>query len=883
MKEQKLLLILSQSLIGTGFFFLYVQHVRSIFESRTNIAYLTQLERESLLRREDSLYYSFYKTLTEEADFWSGYDKLKNLTGIEYPQNVNVIQRFHVLPELIIGYLYHLLRRYAFTENFPIFSCWRSNDVRLPLEHRHCDGVGQPMQFYLECVWLLGGVTVLVIYIYGTLLSENIFGGIYAVVSYIMFHSFASKIYDYPMARENFAFPIIFMQIYYLCLCIDRITERKAYHMRIFITIKLTLLTALALLCWQFSSVIFATQVLIMMAPWTSSSILEVVSSTFTIDYAISQLIATSLAYYCSFSNKKYIFAWHIGPAIGLLYLSIERQVKPQSPNSGISLKTIWAGLLAAISVQATLYDMLERTGFARSVDNGFALYRDLIVQWSFQAKVSFTNSIAACNPAYQNLNIAHLWELIKTLIVKPYCMYGVVMLAKFFRKWRKGTEKKTPSRDNVERAKKYVLEDFLEENHISMVDMSNKETENDLNVCLKLLEDCDYDYNRYKQERTKSKNNKVVEHEEFMNNIKLLKEQIKEGNQRRDHDNRNISKINHFENSREQQEESTDGNLKPSISEDKATINSNSIPVASKDEMNDSVNGTNSGTFTGSSGMPNSMKNSDGNKNTRRSRYKSSDCADSKADYYSDIFSFQYVYSFVQMAVFTALGLSIKKLFFLCFTQGCVIAPTICSKFWYRKQRNIFWAVSLAVFLTSMANPGLVNIREEYFPTRQGYVSDDLDSMLEWIKINTERDAVFAGPIDIIGTVHLVTRRPIVNHAHLEIRHIHERNEHVYSVFSRQQSSDIYNQYSQLKVQYLIISLKDCSNEIRDECDLLSIWDDLQPSNRKYPQFCSELANKNIPSFLKVFSNDYYGIIKMFSQSVQINLKLSKMPEKVM
>ncbi|XP_050328547.1 C-mannosyltransferase dpy-19 homolog isoform X1 [Bactrocera neohumeralis] len=876
MKEQKLLLILSQSLIGTGFFFLYVQHVRSIFESRTNIAYLTQLERESLLRREDSLYYSFYKTLTEEADFWSGYDKLTNLTGIEHPQNVNVIQRFHVLPELAIGYLYHLLRRYAFTENFPIFSCWRSNDVRLPLEHRHCDGIGQPMQFYLECVWLLGGVTVLVIYIYGTLLSENIFGGIYAVVSYVMFHSFASKIYESPMARENFAFPIIFMQMFYLCLCIDRITERKAYHKRLFITIKLTLLTALALLCWQFSSVIFATQILIMMAPWTPSSISEVVSSTFTIDYAISQLIATSLAYYCSFSNKKYIFAWHIGPAIGLLFLSIERQVKPQTPNSGISFKTIWAGLLAAISVQGTLYDMLERTGFARSIDNGFALYRDLIVQWGFQAKVSFSTSLAACNPAYQNLNIGHLWELIKTLIVKPYCMYGVVMLAKFFRKWRKGSEKKNPSKDNVERAKKYVLEDFLEENHISMGDMSNKETENDLNECLKLLKDCNYDYNRYKQEKTKSKNNKVIEHEEFMNNIKLLKEQIKEGT-------RNISKINHSENSEKQEEELTDGNVKPSISEDKATIKSDSIPAAPNVEINDSENDTNNDTFTDSSGMPSGIKSGDGNKNTRRTRLKSSDCEASKADYHSDITGFHYVYSFVQMAVFTALGLSIKKLFFLCFTQGCVIAPTICSKFWYRKQRNIFWAVSLAVFLTSMVNPGLVNIREEYFPTRPGHASDDLDSMLEWIKINTERDAVFAGPVEIIGTVHLVTRRPIVNHAHLEIRHIHERTEHVYSVFSRQQSSDIYNQYSQLKVQYLIISLQDCSNEIRDECDLLSIWDDLQPSNRKYPQFCSELANKNIPSFLKVFSNDYYGIIKMFSQSVQINLKLSKMPEKVM
>lgn len=65
------------------------------------------------------------------------------------------------------------------------------------------------------------------------------------------------------------------------------------------------------------------------------------------------------------------------------------------------------------------------------------------------------------------------------------------------------------------------------------------------------------------------------------------------------------------------------------------------------------------------------------------------------------------------------------------------------------------------------------------------------------------------------------------------------------------------------------------------DECDLLSIWDDIQPAYRKYPQFCSELAIKNIPSFLKVFTNDYYAIIKMFSQSVQINLKYNKMPEK--
>lgn len=42
------------------------------------------------------------------------------------------------------------------------------------------------------------------------------------------------------------------------------------------------------------------------------------------------------------------------------------------------------------------------------------------------------------------------------------------------------------------------------------------------------------------------------------------------------------------------------------------------------------------------------------------------------------------------------------------------------------------------------------------------------------------------------------------------------ERTEHVYSIFSRQQSSDIYNQCSQLKIQYLIVTLSDCNNETK-------------------------------------------------------------------
>lgn len=38
-------------------------------------------------------------------------------------------------------------------------------------------------------------------------------------------------------------------------------------------------------------------------------------------------------------------------------------------------------------------------------------------------------------------------------------------------------------------------------------------------------------------------------------------------------------------------------------------------------------------------------------------------------------------------------------------------------------------------------------NIQEEYFPSNELKLGhDDLDTMLEWIKMNTEKDAVFAG-----------------------------------------------------------------------------------------------------------------------------------------
>ncbi|XP_043659223.1 C-mannosyltransferase dpy-19 homolog [Drosophila teissieri] len=866
MREPNLYVILSHALIGSGFFFLYVQHVRVIFETRTNIQQLNQLEREALLRREDALYYAFYKQLADGPDFWHGYEQLKNVTDIEYPHSVNVLERFYVLPELVTAYFYHVVR-----SGF--------------------NPMVQPMQFYLEFVWLMGGVTLLVLYLYGTLLSENIFGGIYGVISYLMFHSFVAKIYERPLARENFAFPFIFLQMFYLCICIGRIIHRQRHTSRLFMVFAMSLFTACALLSWQFSAFIFTTQILIMMTSWNVSSLPTGLVNAFMLDYSLSHLLGHALAFVMSHGNSQLLFTFQLSISLFLFLITVVRQLRhvrsrrlghAQDPLQGdyFSLKLIMLTLLLASTMQTTMLELLNRAGVVSVTVGAQRHFFDLCAHWALQVNIGFVAHLSACNPQYARVAWSELWQLVKTMIVKPYCMYGVVMLAMFFRRWRKsGAPVSAVTEEQRERARNYVLEDFLEEHRVSMGDMSNKETEKQLQKCFRLLKSCDHDYERYKRAQARLRKEQPPARDDFMQDIKRLRAQINRNSDKQRKERAQVTKEAGADEASTPTEEDRDPELEPKeenleqgsteTEPESAADPTETLPSTSAADEEEEPSDT--ATAAGCS------SNSSGQRRRKRSSSRRSSVVPTAN---AQILNMHYMYSFLQMVIFTFMGLAVRKLFFLSFTQGCVIAPTVCSKVWYHRQRNIFWSVSLAVFLLSMFDPGMVNIREEYFPTRYSKSGDDLDSMLEWIKLNTERDAVFAGPVDIIGTVHLTTKRPIVNHAHLEMRQMAERTEHVYSVYSRQQSSDIYNQCAQLKIQYLIISLDECTNEVRDDCDLLAIWDDEQPAYQKYPQFCHELLHKNVPSFLKVFANDHYGIIKMFSQSVQINLKHNKMPE---
>ncbi|NXT46517.1 D19L1 mannosyltransferase, partial [Pluvianellus socialis] len=223
-----------------------------------------------------------------------------------------------------------------------------------------------------------------------------------------------------------------------------------------------------------------------------------------------------------------------------------------------------------------------------------------------------------------------------------------------------------------------------------------------------------------------------------------------------------------------------------------------------------------------------------------------------------------QLVYHALQLLAFSVLAILIMRLKLFLTPHLCVMASLVCSKqlfgwlFCKIQPKTLVFAM-----LALMAIEGSANLQTQW--NIMGEFSNlPQEELLEWIKVNTRQDAVFAGAMPTMASVKLSTLRPIVNHPHYEDAGLRARTKVVYSMYSRKPAKEVKRELIKLGANYYILEESLCVSRKKPGCSMPEIWDVEDPANSGRIPLCTLMSKDSRPYFITVFENSNYRVLKI-------------------
>ncbi|KAM6338561.1 protein C-mannosyl-transferase DPY19L1 [Podargus strigoides] len=221
-------------------------------------------------------------------------------------------------------------------------------------------------------------------------------------------------------------------------------------------------------------------------------------------------------------------------------------------------------------------------------------------------------------------------------------------------------------------------------------------------------------------------------------------------------------------------------------------------------------------------------------------------------------------VYHALQLLAYSVLAILIMRLKLFLTPHLCVMASLVCSKqlfgwlFCKIQPKTLVFAI-----LALMAIEGSANLQTQW--NIMGEFSNlPQEELLEWIKVNTRQDAVFAGAMPTMASVKLSTLRPIVNHPHYEDAGLRARTKVVYSMYSRKPAKEVKKELIKLGVNYYILEESLCVSRKKPGCSMPEIWDVEDPANSGKIPLCTLMSEDSRPYFITIFENSNYRVLKI-------------------
>ncbi|XP_059841049.1 probable C-mannosyltransferase DPY19L4 isoform X2 [Hypanus sabinus] len=251
-------------------------------------------------------------------------------------------------------------------------------------------------------------------------------------------------------------------------------------------------------------------------------------------------------------------------------------------------------------------------------------------------------------------------------------------------------------------------------------------------------------------------------------------------------------------------------------------------------------------------------------------------------------------VYHTLHLLLFGSLALLFQGLKYLWTPYACMFAAFgVCSpQLWmtvFKWLRLKTVPPLLLALVLSTAVPTIIgfSIWKDFFPDvmselselKEFYDSDTVE-LMNWIK-QTPSAAVFAGSMQLMGTVKLCTGRTVTTHPLYSDRDLRKRTEEIYQVYSRRSAEDIYMILTSYKANYVIIeegicndmgSVKGC--RVKDLVDVANghalYNEDVNDTNyvfSLYGRFCHEVKldySPYINYFTRVYWNQSYRVYRV-------------------
>ncbi|KAF7257769.1 hypothetical protein EG68_03988 [Paragonimus skrjabini miyazakii] len=185
---------------------------------------ITTLEKEISYRTEQGLYYSYYKVLVEERNFFEGLRSLFSENRTESPVVINIFKRMNIFPEIVLSVLYRLSR-------------WMS-----------------PIDFYDFSTAVLQALTLIgVCFAIQDLQVQQLTSALlYAVLFISNQHEMSRVAFALPL-RENFALPFWWLRLFFIIRVVSPRKRQLSLNSVHLVNVVLLITTTVAFcITWQF-------------------------------------------------------------------------------------------------------------------------------------------------------------------------------------------------------------------------------------------------------------------------------------------------------------------------------------------------------------------------------------------------------------------------------------------------------------------------------------------------------------------------------------------------------------------------------------------------------------------------------------------------------